>query len=61
MSRRRLCGGYGKALAAGTVTKGKREEKGLNHKLKSKAHLETHSAANPSIEGRVITLLTFCE
>lgn len=34
---------------------GKREQKGLNHNLKSKVHLKTHSAAKPSIEGRVIT------
>jgi hypothetical protein len=48
--QKEVCGGYGKAPAAGTVTKGKKEQKNRNHKLKSKADLKTAFAANSSIE-----------
>ena len=45
-----VCGGYGKAPAAGTVIKGKREQKEKKHKLMSKADLKTAFAANSSTE-----------
>lgn len=42
--------GYGKAPAAGTVTKGNREQKDRDHMLKTKPDFETAFVANSSTE-----------